>query len=168
MPRPHLRTRRSNMHDIESALCHLHPPPSALHWTHAAHSSPNTRLARDLRVCPRCYPLQYLSLQHKSANILATHPRPAALSLSHELSYIPAHQLSALSYRPRTPICKTYKNSTFNMRTLQPQNACTHKHAQHIVSAKPHTLLAWPTITDPTLHNVHDITEQPNLIICCT
>ena len=168
MPRPHLRTQRSNMHNIESALCHLHPPLSTLRWTHDAHSSPNTRLARNLRVCPRYYPLQYLSLQHKSTNILAERPCPAALSSSHELSYIPAHQLSALSYRPRTPICKTYKNSTFNMRTLQPQNACTHKHAQHIVSEKPHTLLAWPTITDLTLHNLHDITEQPNLIICCT
>ena len=103
MPRPHLRTQRNNMHNIKSALCHLHPPTSALRWTHAAHSSPITRLIRNLRVCPRYSPLQYLSLQHKSTIILAARPRPAALSSSHEMSDNPAHQLSAPSYRPRTP-----------------------------------------------------------------
>ena len=139
MPRPNLCARRSNLHDIESALCHLHPPPLALHWMHAAHSSPNTHLTCDLRlrlrVCPSMSSMLYTVVSLASTQAYE-HPCYASSSrralLSHERSYIPAHQLSALSYRPApgyarhrsTPrlICKPY-----NHKCLQAQIRPAHR-----------------------------------------
>ena len=86
-------------------LCHLHPPPLALHWMHAAHSSPNTHLTCDLRlrVCPSMSSMLYTVVSLASTQAYE-HPCYASSSrralLTHERSYIPAHQLSALSYRP--------------------------------------------------------------------